>query len=356
MGGWYSKIVICEAALSLSEENATYIDLTIERLELDELASSLGHAKAAAELLDSVSEGENTQLEVARLALRQGIDHGQNAVRAKNVARTQLGLYLLAVQTGISASTGRVSAERALALRPTRRSEEEAPGTTLELYPERVIALPRLMGEERNLVWVRVHGKLVPLLESRDDRAYQGYIDSWQAFREAGLPVPPLFLRGKTGTLLIPEVKEDGSEVYGTGLVHNMYHGLPRERPRPEIDEQFIQLTSPQQLPAVEAEVRALVEKANGHNLQLPAHDPFQMVVRPDGSWELVIRDLRAAKVMDRYPYYRSDAEVHTRNEQSAALWFARIRVLRQFLTGEGQVLDNARLRLLFNTDNGVEA
>src|SRR6266567_1114957 len=63
----------------------------------------------------------------------------------------------------------------------------------------------------------------------------QNYVDNWYAFREVGLPVVPTLRESSRGTLLVTDVKADGSEIYGKGLMHTLEHPMhyePRERPR----------------------------------------------------------------------------------------------------------------------------
>ncbi len=38
------------------------------------------------------------------------------------------------------------------------------------------------------------------------------------------------------------------------------------------------------------------MQKANRHGIQLPSDDPMELLVHPDGSWELVILDLAFAR------------------------------------------------------------
>lgn len=339
--------------MSTVEGGSHEIIRAVERLGLNALEESVGHVYAAAALLRAIDPNgtSHAQLRIVQGALEEAIRSGEAALRATVAGRMNLGLYLLnIVQADLTATpdTSPPATEANSLVRSTYQ-----PGSDLDIRAERVVALPMLMDEGRNVLWVRVNGRAVPLLESLDDRAYQGYADNWQRFRDAGMPVPPLYLRGLSGTLLIPDIKEGGSEVYGTGMARDMYRQLRRDRPRPGVDQHFIRLTGPDALPAVVAEVRAYVDRATRHNLQLPDHDPFQLVVHSDGTWKLAIRDLRTAIDLNRYPYYRTAAEAKLHNEQSAARWLTRLRVLRAFLTGEPSGLNANQLRLLFDVRVG---
>jgi hypothetical protein len=323
----------------------------VEKLNSDELATALKLVHAAREILDQAcAETNNEDLLMANAALGRAIESGTRARRLQQAAYSWLGLYLLHIENGTPESPPRK--KQALAL-SVRTAQGGGVPQDLEVTVDRVERLPPLMDEDRNIVWVRVKGSIVPLLESVDGRAYRGYADNWERFRAAGLPVPPMFLRGQDGRLLIPELKQDGSEVYGTGLARDLYHRRPRERPRPAIDAMYLRLTDPRHFDAITLQVRRYARLASEQKLQLPFHDPFQLWVRPDGSWELTMRDLRAARDVAQYPHLYTAEELMARNEQSVALWLARMQVLRQYLSGEPIPMNHEYLRALFNPETG---
>src|SRR5688572_175945 len=55
----------------------------------------------------------------------------------------------------------------------------------------------------------------IPLIERNFDPSY---IDAWIAFREAGIAVTPTLHLSSRNTLLVTDLKADGSELYGKGL------------------------------------------------------------------------------------------------------------------------------------------
>lgn len=323
----------------------TYIATIKEELGKPELETGLAHLHAAHALL---AEQEPDASELAAV-IGSAVRHMEESRRLHAAARTKLGIYLLRVENGLKDDP---SANRALALH-RRRAGGDAPDLAA-IEVAKTEMLPELMDERRRLTWVKVGGRTVPLVESYDDRSYQGYSKNWRPFRDAGLPVPPFYLRGPGGNLLVPEVKMDGSEVYGTGLARDLYTRTARERPRPDIDPHFVALTGRGQFEAVETKVREYTERATASNLQLPFHDPYQIVIHPDGSWEVVMRDLRNAKNLNEFPFYRTPEELRARNEQCMQLWLIKMQVLRGYLSGQPVRLDASQLRRLFDPEEGL--
>ncbi|HSW99294.1 MAG TPA: hypothetical protein VLF71_05680 [Candidatus Saccharimonadales bacterium] len=200
--------------------------------------------------------------------------------------------------------------------------------------------------EEKHVRTIRTpDGRTTTMLERahQDDlttpeQACQEYIAAWKAMRDAGLPVVPEVFVTSRSTLLVTDVKADGSELYGKGLrrAAESYHPEEeRVRPRPELDATFIGITSPEAMPAVVARVDELCARAQAHGIELPVDDPFEMVVRPDGSWDLITLDVRLGNVHDLTTM--DDAE--RRHLQANGL------EVKQTFLGELEKLRNALVR-----------
>lgn len=170
-----------------------------------------------------------------------------------------------------------------------------------ELHTEIVITGSEALGggnETKQLLQGEVAGRAISLVKRPFD---ENYIDTWTAFRAAGMPVVPTLRRNAENSLLVTDVKADGSEVYGKALnlIVTQQVDEQRTRARPEIDKIFTDLTHPRSFPDIQNEAWRLLHRANDNALRLPYDDVFELVVHPDGTWDLITLDLRYADVYD---------------------------------------------------------
>lgn len=109
--------------------------------------------------------------------------------------------------------------------------------------------------------------------------------------KKVGLPVAPTVrkLVGPRNRLVITDLKTDGSEIYDGHFMKAF-----GKRPRPEIDKIFLQLTSPENFPAIEKRMNYFNDIANQNNIILPTDKSgsFALAVKPDGSWSPILLDL----------------------------------------------------------------
>lgn len=154
----------------------------------------------------------------------------------------------------------------------------------------------RLFGggvELKYIIRGTVGGREVSLIQ-RPWSYYQDrpYAPVWQSMKDAGLPVvPTVRTTRKKESVLVTDMKADGSEVYGDGFLVSSY-----ERPRPEIDKIFIDVTSPDKFKNIEQKARGYTEIANAHRIILPTECAYSLHIRPNTSWDLIILDLSYAE------------------------------------------------------------
>lgn len=86
----------------------------------------------------------------------------------------------------------------------------------------------------------------------------QTIIDNWNAFKAAGLPVVPTLRVCSDETLLVTDIKEDGSETYGNGLIYTLADIFSeRFRPNKMLEATFLELTTnPQTFSKIKEKVR----------------------------------------------------------------------------------------------------
>jgi len=129
-----------------------------------------------------------------------------------------------------------------------------------------------------------------------------GYARAWLACSVAGVPVVPELFVSDIDTLLVTDVKADGSEVYGKGAAQALKDYRPDvtgDRANKGSDALFMEITKPENIETVLERVRFYSALATNAGIELPVDDPFELLVRPDGSWDLITLDLSMAIVHD---------------------------------------------------------
>jgi len=126
------------------------------------------------------------------------------------------------------------------------------------------------------------------------------YITTWLVCRVAGIPVVPEVFISDNDTLLVTDVKADGSEAYGKGMAQALTGYLhERHRPHTNIDRLFIEATAPSNIDTIKAEAERYSQLATRAQMELPDDDPFELIIHPNGTWELMILDLDRAMHVD---------------------------------------------------------
>jgi hypothetical protein len=137
----------------------------------------------------------------------------------------------------------------------------------------------------------------VSLIERKDldDGFGMKISDKWKLFKEAGLPVVPTLRRSQKGTLLMTDVTADGSEIYGKNLSKKLEQLSVDNKASEEtkLADEFLKILSGPELDKIKSQLNAYKEIANSKGICLPLDDPFELVVHPDGRWQLVILDLK---------------------------------------------------------------
>lgn len=153
--------------------------------------------------------------------------------------------------------------------------------------------------EEKSVLDVRIEktGERTTLLERADIGKYPVV---WSVLSEAGLPVVPDLYVGPDNTLLATDLKADGSEFYGKSYSMSVEFRHEHERPRPEIDPIFMDLIE-RKAPEIEEQVQDYARKAAEAGVLLAYDDPVDMLVRPDGSFQVMALDLTRAEVDEVY-------------------------------------------------------
>ncbi len=109
------------------------------------------------------------------------------------------------------------------------------------------------------------------------------YFNNWMMLRKAGIPTLPTVRVIDKRRVLITDMTSDGSEFFGKVT---------------EIDEISVEnLTDAElvfsylDLSRVRDELERVERLAIQNNIALPIDDPFDLLVHPDGTWEVIVLD-----------------------------------------------------------------
>lgn len=124
------------------------------------------------------------------------------------------------------------------------------------------------------------------------------WIDNWRMLKDAGLPVPSTLRVTDEKTVLMGNMRSHGEETYGKGFACELMDNIRDHEskgipliPIKEVDRKFLETYSTQKSEFL-AEVQRLEMMATAQNIVLPYDDAFELLVRPDGTWQLAILDL----------------------------------------------------------------
>lgn len=188
--------------------------------------------------------------------------------------------------------------------------------------------------ETKQLVTGFVGDREISYVERSDALCYS---DSYQKLYNEGFPVvSDVLLVPDRGSVLVPYVKADGSELYGKGLNLCLRSGEEYIGRNPKRDEAFLEHVHESRLPfrglkAVARQARALASRATKRGIYLP-HDPLELQVRPDNSASLLMVDIADIVTTDGSRSERDRAAVW--NEDRAQQFVTNIREIRDHLSG----------------------
>lgn len=154
----------------------------------------------------------------------------------------------------------------------------------------------------------RTRNKSMRMIERPDATFLHSSIkvsEKWRVFKEAGLPVVPTIRKTKEGKLFVTDLTVDGSEIYGKNVRAKLQYVLefPDDVDSKEFLSEirrikvFLQILQGEEFEKLIAQVQKYQDLANEKNIGLPTDDAFELILHPDGSWELITLDLMSADV-----------------------------------------------------------
>ena len=176
--------------------------------------------------------------------------------------------------------------------------------------------------------------KNVSLIERGWMGAGDDYINKWKQFNSVGLPVVSTIRRTDKGTILLTDVKADGSEVFGGSLRSTLknIHNLRSSNP---LDQRFLEIINDGNIEQIQSQVADFVERATKAFIALPSDGAFELIVHPNGTWNLITLDLRRAEINQNKSSYESLKE---KNQLYADNFLLSLKKLGEMLGIHGQL------------------
>jgi hypothetical protein len=112
------------------------------------------------------------------------------------------------------------------------------------------------------------------------------FIEVWQEMKKAGLPVPPTIVKLNDNEILETNFTWDGSQIYGKESKYAEFPDSPR-------DSVFIDID----IDAVIKQAREIADIAEQNNIKLSHDHAFDLLVHPDGTWNVITRDIKNARI-----------------------------------------------------------
>ncbi len=113
------------------------------------------------------------------------------------------------------------------------------------------------------------------------------YADYWLKLLYAGIPTIPKVLIIGEKEVLLTDMTSDGSVFYGKDNVNPSFQRYEKNK-MTELDAVFLSI-DPEE---IKAKAEEIIKKANANGIFLPSDDPFDILIHPDGSWEVIVLDL----------------------------------------------------------------
>lgn len=136
-------------------------------------------------------------------------------------------------------------------------------------------------------------GLVTSFVERLDD--VKLFAANWLDFYECGQPVVQSVWRTEQGSLLTPDLKANGGQLYGKALRNCLESGKPPFRPRPIIDRYFLAAITDSEIDTIQAHAFDYAQVASECGLALPEDDSYELHVQLNGGYSLILLDLSMA-------------------------------------------------------------
>ena len=140
----------------------------------------------------------------------------------------------------------------------------------------------------------------VSVVERKPKEGSREYFRKWESLKMAGLPVVPTMRTTDTDTVVMTDLRADGTGIYGKGVTVS---DPDREPDRTQAtDEIFLKIVNNDtEIKAIRRKTMELAKKASDKKIRLAYDDAFEMLVHLDGTWDLICLDLENVQTNDEH-------------------------------------------------------
>lgn len=155
--------------------------------------------------------------------------------------------------------------------------------------------------------------------ELRDDEsAADKYCEFWEQLKKAEIPTVPSIIKLADNKVAMTNLTADGTVLYGKNRFFSNVNRMPT-------DELFSKIESWE----IYNKGREILEKANKAKIVLPKDDPFELLVHPNGSWELIVLDL------SQFEHVKEEGQSVGVNNESLSLFTDFLSSIKKRIKGE---------------------
>jgi hypothetical protein len=145
---------------------------------------------------------------------------------------------------------------------------------TFSLEPKKTLVLSPVNRPQTEMVFVQKNTYQITADET---------LEIWHKLKDAGLPVVPTMRKVNGHSVLMTNLTVDGSYLFGKYAAFSDTAWTPKD-----MTKKFKKIKSIE----IMRKVWDLAGTCNENDIELAYDDAFEVLVRPDGSWKLVILDL----------------------------------------------------------------
>jgi hypothetical protein len=117
----------------------------------------------------------------------------------------------------------------------------------------------------------------------------QKFYDSWKLLTDAGIKTVPYVWIASDDEVVMPDITSDGSRLYGKSELGEL---RKQNRALDEKDTNFAKID----FEAVKTETERLIQLATEREIVISPDDPFELRVKPDGTWEVIALDIELVR------------------------------------------------------------
>lgn len=179
----------------------------------------------------------------------------------------------------------------------------------------------------------RMQSKRLRLVERDFGEATDRIIEMYSAYKKAGLPIVHTFRKTTEGKVAMTDVTADGSRIYGKAVsIHHFGSSGEKRSPDP-MDAVFLEFMDDKEaVAAIKIEAERIASLASENGIVLAADDPFELVIHPDKTWNLLCLDLEQAvhNSVDQQDNFSREGNFGNVRSFGIALQRARLALSRQ--------------------------